>query len=206
MKKIITLFAILALANCSTFLRNLATCEATDKDTLAALDQTKCGDCDAVYTPADDAGNAASCACPEGEEIKASVGCRKECNSINAIGEAKTSGYCKSCSGTWSNSACTCGTGTDFVKNKGCVEQGGDDANCTITNAETMKSADEAGCKACGLTYNATATDKCSCPESGEKIPTETLCKYCKKDWKDSKCSGFNLKIAYALFAVLFLL
>lgn len=168
MKGIFVLLAILALANCSTFLRNLA-CTGAQADI------------------ADDAA-------------------------------------CKECNGEWSESTtpkCSCTGGKTFTVGTGCVDPTPDPptptptASCTIETADAIKTVTNGTlCTDCGFKWDSSASDskKCTCPTEDtdfEKINGKTACvTVCGYKWNETAeaCSGMYIKIASALFALLFLL
>ena len=170
MKPIFVLFAILAFANCSTFLRKL---ECTIKDITEAADSTACEGCAGKWTPPEDESGKGSCACEGEKTFKEGTGCADPDPQPDP--EPTTS--------------------------------------CTIATSDAIKKVeDKTKCTDCGFiwTESATAEKKCTCPTKDEekaKIVGKTACEtVCGYKWNSTTCSGMYVKIASALFALLFLL
>ena len=208
MKAIFVLFAILAFANCSTFLRSLDGCTA-----LADLGTKEtCEACAGTFADS-------ACTCTD-SNFKANVGCTKTCAG-SKVTDITDHAVCLGCSGKWDSSKqseqCSCPAGYTYNLPNGCAEE---PTPTPTSKCEISKKSELAGitdgdkCTSCNLIWNSTlAADKrCSCPtKDTEKanIKNQTVCEtVCELKWdKDAKaCSGMYIKIASALFALLFLL
>lgn len=216
MKGIFVLFAILALANCSTFLRNLAACTV---DAIAsATEQTCAADCAGTW----DTSGTPVCKCADDTKFVAKVGCTKTC--AGALASIIDHSICLGCAGTWDDSKqtgkCSCPTGKTFSEGKGCEASDPDPTptptvSCTIKTADAIKSVTNGTlCTDCGFKWDnsADAAKKCTCPDTDtdkakiiDKTACETVCGY---TWNTtaSACSGMYIKIASALFGLLLLL
>lgn len=217
MKGIFVLFAILAIANCSDFLRNLATCPTEDE----VISEELCTACKGSWEDGDEG----TCACAKGKEWTQNTGCtdtkrRLEeglrnlaCKKdVDAVTKLTTKTDCEECTGAvWTaTKVCKCPDRYTFKDNSGCTAP-----TCSIETTTSIESAQKEGCENCFLKWDDTQTDakkKCSCPTTDAdkaKILNEKTCKdVCgfKWDTDTKKCSGMYIKIASALFGLLFLL
>lgn len=179
MKSIFVLFAILAITNCSTFLRNLA-CTTQD----AANTQEICTECHGTFTKG-------KCTCGENEKFDSGCveddGIRRlrrlgDCSSATL--DAITDGdECENnCGGTWTKPTCTCTSQQTFTNNQGCVDKSSDtdteEKTCDgIADLAHANSAEV--CAACKGTW---ASNACTCaerysftPNTGCTAPTCTI-------------------------------